>query len=1282
MKYSLLFTLLLTFFIVNNSVAAEELRDTQCVEYGDAPDLSEDDQAAANIAFEAFKLRENQCKNADGSFKYSTVTIAKEEGGTEELDCIAMAEKAYMMSMRNNCGQDRAGLMSCLTNGWDQRDVFDMFERIQSIDQALPAGEEPNPFASKLGMKLDEHFACPGKTEPPGALMTAIGCSLVSSVTAMVPLGQMSTDLIINHMIPEQERPNMRSCIDGENACLTQVVWGAVQNVVSNVQGIYELAKMAGRAVVDGAKYVGDQVVKGARSAGRAISRGWNRLWGNDVVEDASADQHNVLAQVPNEVDEEELPEATGSVISRLIDGVMESVKEGTLDQFSCSKWAGGVSGMGGLGGLANRVTSSVGVGGARCIEAAPSFECASAKQKVQMFCGVAGFIGGEIVTTLLTGGAVRAASIAGKAGARVLANGGRVARATLAVGRGAMGLTRGVISGVGTGVSWVATSSAKAGGAAGGIALKLGNKMLPIDRAMQMTMVQSAAAAAKTGVRAATFPVRKYINLLDEAYTLGRYGKDGAFALKTVSVATKADDIAAALEGGLISKNLNRKTLLPDEGAFKAASEGQEAFAKLENAQQAVKEAHEKFVESVKKARRGSNGADAESLSREADEAFLAYQRAKNGLKPADEAYEQSLVQFREKLAREEAERLAAEEAARRAAQQAEAQRVAAANANSNSTALTTTSTNSNSRALVTQSDNVSTSVSRTSGNSTPSRTSNSGTTVRRIADNTVPTARIGSGASSADNFRTGNINYTTQEKSQLIDGFAGNLKVDNKTIRVTKNGSSNWDVQLRDARVEGDKLIGTNTYTNQLDEVDISEIGLIEVRGTAKVPDGSGGTVDEIFAQPLSLSRSSNPQYESFMTRASDDAVTRSNDEIHTFLHEMNTMPRAEAARIASVTTYKLSNRIMPTEIEFLASIKNSGGYITKAKLPHIDRFREMYRTIQSGSTDDALAILDDIYRGTRSEATALIRNNIAMRTRAMGMVRAQTQLVTTARIGAETNDLRLTSQRRLDGPNQNLIEGPVVPLRITQGGDNLLPVVRTADDIAPPPSVLTLADEFPVPVLRRTSVATTGSRVARTVSAAALITDAVTQDNGNTRNIDDYEELPEIVVIGTRRNTSREYVLSGGYSAGPPPVCSAYVKKRNSDGETSDDPLDAAGFEAEGITIKWFKADSETEENQVCVGSIEDCNMPEGIEVLYVFAYKDGEKFSSLPCNSPAVTVVREPEVVTPYDVPTSDTNIDDTSKAEEFFERERTPPPNLFQPVSIPPRPTHYLHGGWY
>tara|TARA_R110000868_G_scaffold90968_7_gene252145 strand:+ start:2049 stop:5897 length:3849 start_codon:yes stop_codon:yes gene_type:complete len=1282
MKYcSLLLLLTFTFFITANTVAADELRDTQCVEFEDAPDLSEEDQEAANLAYQAFKLREDQCKNTDGSFKYRKVTIQSEEGGSEELDCIAMAEQAYKMSMRNNCGQDRAGLMSCLTNGWDQRDVFDMFERIQSVDQALPGGEQPDPFASKLGMKLEEHFACPGKTEPDGALIKAIGCSLVSSVTSMVPLGQMSTDLIINHMIPEQERPDMRSCIDGENACLTQVVWGAVQNVVSNVQGIYELAKMAGRAVVNGAKYVGNQVVKGAQSAGRAIARGWNRLWGNDVVEDATADQHNVLAQVPNEVDEEELPEATGNVISRLIDGVMNSVKEGTLDQFSCSKWEGGVSGMGGLGGLANRVTSSVGVGGARCVEAAPSFECASAKQKVQMFCGVAGFIGGEIVTTLLTGGTVRAASIAGKAGARVLSNGGRVARATLAVGRGAMGLTRGVISGVGTGVSWVATTAAKGGRATGGIALKLGNKMLPIDKAMQMTMVQSAAAAAKAGVRAATFPVRKYINLLDEAYTLGRYGRDGAFALKTVSVATKADDVAAALEGGLMSKNLNRSNLLPDEGTFKAASEGQEAFAKLEDAQRAVQEAHEKFVESVKKARRGSNGANAENLAKEADEAFLAYQRAKNGLKPADQAYEQSLVQFREKLAREEAERLAAEEAARRAAQQqAEAQRIAATN--SNSTALTTTSTNtSSSRALITQSDNTSTSVARVQNNSTPARNSNSATTVRSIADNTVPTPRIGSGASTADNYRTGNINYTTQEKSQLIDGFAGNLKVDNKTIRVTKNGSNNWDVQLRDARVEGDKLIGTNTYTNQLDEIDISEIGLVEVRGTARVPDGNGGMVDEIFAQPLSLSRSTNPQYESFMTRAADDTVTRTNDEIHGILHEMNSMPRAEAARIASVTTYKLSNRIMPTEMEFLASIKNSGGYITKPKLPHIEKFREMYRTIQNGSADDALAMLDDIYRGTRSEATALIRNNIAMRTRAMGMIRAQTQLVTTARIGAETNDLRLNAQRGLDGPSQRLIEGPVPPLRIAQGSDNLLPVVRATDDLVPPPSVLTLADEFPVPVLARTtraSVATTGSRVARTVSAAALITDAVTNNN-STRT--EPTNLPEIVVIGTRRNTSTEYRLSGSYVAGPPARCIAYIKKLNSENEAGD-PLDAAGLSAEGVTMKWFTEDSEAEENLVCEGSTERCDMPEGKKLLWVFAYKDGTKFSSLQCSAPEDNRPRDPEVVTPYDVPTGDSNIGDTSKADEFFERERSPPPNLFQPVSIPPRPTHYLHGGWY
>ncbi len=1273
-------SLLLSLYINSYAISAE-LRNTECVPFSDSPDTDEDSARteAQELSFQAFQVRQNACRNEDGSFKRETVQFppGARTDETEQLDCVSMAEQAYMMSVRNNCQIDRSGLISCLTNGWDQRDVFDLFDSIQEVDQALPTGEDPDPFANKLGMKLEEHFACPGKSEPEGAIYKAISCNIVSSVAAMVPFGNVIADKVVNSMVPASSRPAAGECIDTENSCLTQVLWGAIQNVFTNIQGLYDLGKMAVQGVVNGAKYVG-----------RKISDGWNRLWGNDQVEDASADQLAAAARLQNEIrTNEEAQKATGNWAQRLVSGLMSSIGEGMRDQFSCSKWESGVSQgalMSGLGaGLVNRIGSGTGLSSARCVEASPSWECASAKQKVQMVCGIAGFVGGEIVTTLLTGGAVRALSAGGKAIASAAGNGSRVAKAALAVGRGTAGLARGVLNKTGKGISVVATRATNGAKSLGGMGLKVADKVLPMNQSIQLMYMRSylqksgpVISGAKKAAGAVAWPVKKYFNTLDRAYMLGRYGQDGSFALRNLSKATKADEITEALEKGMMSKNLHRKKMLPDEDSFRAMSEGKDALENLTAAQTTLKDTQEAFLEAVKKARQGANGPNGQALIDEADAAFLAYKNAKNSLAPLDEAYTQALVQHQARIAEEA--RLAEQ------ARLAEEARLAAINNGTGTTALTVQSNRGSSVTRTTSNPPARTSSGSSSGAGTVS-----GTRTVRIGETTGGATRRGIGSAaqpSPNDIKIGNFDYDIGQRKSLINGFMDNLHFDNKSVRIFRNNSDNWTEKLVNPRIEGDELVGNLHKANGIEKrIRLEEIDMLDFRGTFN--SGAPGAVDEVFSMPLSVSHSQSPSYGQFTDLAAD-GIKRSNDEVNTLLRQMNDMTRAQASRVGGIAHFKLSTGQVPTEVEFLAAIKNSSGYITKQNLPHIDKLRQVYN---SKSTEEAFAIINDIYKGTNSEVTNLIKSNIILMTKRLGKIRAPRQLVTTVQL---TNDANIVRQNAIGSRTDDLLlEGPPTPLQITSGSGNtaLVPsgnrLPQVIDDVVPPPALRLSTTDYPVPFLSRGTLRTgmsTGGRNAVILSGAALTAAAIT--NANTQdNALPIQNLDEIVISTNRRYANLEYILYSAYQANPVRKCFAYVKKRKSDGDLEDTALEEAGLQAEGITIKWFKVNSENPDEEVCKANNQECLMPEGKKHLYIYAYKGGEKISNVACASPDDVNTREREdPFNPYDTDDADSDGEgsDLDMASQFYEQQRSPPPSLFQAAPIPRRPTHYLHSGWY
>ena len=515
-------------------------------------------------------------------------------------------------------------------------------------------------------------------------------------------------------------------------------------------------------------------------------------------------------------------------------------------------------------------------------------------------------------------------------------------------------------------------------------------------------------------------------------------------------------------------------------------------------------------------------------------------------------------------------------------------------------------------------------------------------------------------------------------------MSGFIDSLQIDNKAVRVFRNNSDDWTERLVNPRIDGDELVGNlHTATGVETRIKLEDIDMVDFRGTFKSE--MPGAVDEIFSMPLSLSRTESQSYQNFTSLASDGA-TRSNDEINAVLREMNDMTRAESTRIASITNYKLANGLQPTELEFLATIKNSSGYITKENLPHLERFREVYN---SGSTEEALAMIDDIYRGTNSDVTNLIKSNITMMTRRLGNVRApQRQIL----IAAETtNDANTVRQNALDAPPRQLLltEGTGSRAVVVRGNtvprviDDLLPPA-VLDDVLPPPALLSRTD-FPVAPLSaatRTAIST-GGRNAMILSAAALTAAAIT--NSTPSQDSDYSGITEIIVTGRRRGESDLYSVTQTRTNGPPTVCKiGFLKKLPEpvNGEEYSDQLTPAQIAEDKLTIKWFNGTTE-----VCVNS-NPCTIPDGAPSVIATIYIDNVEYNKqAACEKYNPSNPVNPDTdgpFNPYDTDETNGNGNgsDLDMASQFYEQQRSPPPSLFQAAPIPRRPTHYLHSGWY
>ena len=203
-----------------------------------------------------------------------------------------------------------------------------------------------------------EELACPGIG---GAENCAQGlaCNLLSSI---IPTGVAAARFAFG------DSPLLRSC-SGTGSCLSNIGKAIWDNLWDTVKGLYNLAGM-------GLSWVGDQL---------------GSLWG---AEDATSTR-GIAA---TEVSDSQLDQFLAHPIDYIYNmgaRFMQMIGEGISSRYGCAEWTG-VPHL------------------SECISPM-SWECANCNEKLNMVCGVTGYIGANFITNFFTGGAVAAVQITSK---------------------------------------------------------------------------------------------------------------------------------------------------------------------------------------------------------------------------------------------------------------------------------------------------------------------------------------------------------------------------------------------------------------------------------------------------------------------------------------------------------------------------------------------------------------------------------------------------------------------------------------------------------------------------------------------------------------------------------------------------------------------------------------------------------------------------------------------------------------------------------------------------
>lgn len=327
--------------------------------------------------------------------------------------------------------------------------------------------------------KLAEGGQC--KEQTGAECATDLACNIARTV--------VSRPALALKIFPEKYRPQVPKCIDNSQGdCVSEIVAGVLNDLWSNAEGVWELAKMAGR----GAK----NMVVGA----------WDWAFG---IEDKTSDAA-LMASAQDEGMIDLFKKDPLGFIKQLGSDIWSMLTKSIYDNFGCEKWEG--------------IPHA-----SKCLQGMSNWGCASCNQKINAVCGVAGVLGGEVLVAYFTGGTITVAGKAGTKGVQALSKINEIlVQAVPKIGSVEKGMAL---------TAKVAVLPVVKGAE---LAMKVltsatSRKILDFAKKSVSPLSNAALKLAKTKplevtikvVKGATSPVTSYLKLLDKSFEAGMKGAD-----------------------------------------------------------------------------------------------------------------------------------------------------------------------------------------------------------------------------------------------------------------------------------------------------------------------------------------------------------------------------------------------------------------------------------------------------------------------------------------------------------------------------------------------------------------------------------------------------------------------------------------------------------------------------------------------------------------------------------------------------------------------------------
>ena len=334
--------------------------------------LSESEEAEIIAQFEL--ASKGLCTNDNGGWSNEVKTLRFPDPHSGEdiesnIDCAVIFQNEFIRQQADNELSNR-DIFQSMTQCWNQQQRAEMGRVLANFD-----------LIESVADLYDGHM-CDSENNSTTDCIGEVTCQLsnfvVDSAIKAVPF--MSPDSDSNYFNCNSER--------GEMGCLTTLFRGIWENIKANVTGIREIARMAW---------------EGLKAAGRSVSSLWSET---EELESATSTQLLLAEHQDDSFFAKARRDGWFKTLSNSMNDFFNEIQHflgGAIgSQFSCPEQ------------LAHPFENI------ECEEPYLGWDCASCAQRVNMICGVTGFLGGEAVSAFLTGGAIgtiiRGSALAGRA--------------------------------------------------------------------------------------------------------------------------------------------------------------------------------------------------------------------------------------------------------------------------------------------------------------------------------------------------------------------------------------------------------------------------------------------------------------------------------------------------------------------------------------------------------------------------------------------------------------------------------------------------------------------------------------------------------------------------------------------------------------------------------------------------------------------------------------------------------------------------------------------------